>query len=115
MKKKNQAGWGEKVSEKGLPLARIPSNCFLARIATAVVSKAIIAEPLDRPLRSYYGLFGGVQGKKRIKPYQRVEIGEGRESKSQGWLWFFLMGSSVACRTLSNGSRMSVPICPNID
>ena len=48
--------------------------------------------------------------------HQRAEIErEGRESKSHSWLWFFLRGSSVACRTLSNGSRMSVPICPNID
>ena len=57
-----------KKGEKGLPLARIPSNCFFARIASATVSKAMKAEPLDRPLRSYYGSFGGFQGKKKVKP-----------------------------------------------
>ena len=50
--------------EVTVPLARIPSNCFFARIASATVSKAMMAEPLERPLRSYYGSFGGVQGKK---------------------------------------------------
>ena len=46
----------ERKKKKKLPLARIPSNCFFARIASATVSKAMMAEPLDRPLRSYYEL-----------------------------------------------------------
>jgi hypothetical protein len=35
------------------PFARIPSNCFLARVASATVSKETIAVPEERPLRSY--------------------------------------------------------------
>jgi hypothetical protein len=39
---------------KYTPLAKIPLNCFLARTASATVSKETIACPDERPLRSYY-------------------------------------------------------------
>jgi len=74
-----------------------------------------MAEPLDRPLRSYYLILWWIQGKNWHQRAETEREGIERESKSQGWLWVFSGGSSVACRTLSNGSRMSVPICPNID
>ena len=64
-------------------MARIPSNCFFARIAAATVSKAIMAEPLDRPLRSYYGSFGGVQEKKRVKPKKLVSACRDRRGREQ--------------------------------
>jgi hypothetical protein len=38
---------------KSLPLARIPSNCFLALAASAGVSNVMMATPDERPLRSY--------------------------------------------------------------
>jgi hypothetical protein len=37
-----------------LPLARIPLNCFFARVASAGVSNAMNAVPDERPLRSYW-------------------------------------------------------------
>ena len=37
-----------------LPFARIPSNCFLALVASSGVSKEMTAMPDERPLRSYF-------------------------------------------------------------
>lgn len=45
---------GKTLREKNLPFAKIPSNCFLARVASAAVSKVIKADPWERPLRSYF-------------------------------------------------------------
>jgi hypothetical protein len=46
-------------------LARYPSNCFFARVASTAVSKEMIAVPIERPLRSYC----------RIIFFQCVDVG----------------------------------------
>lgn len=58
---------GGRGKERVLLLARIPSNCFLALVASAGVSKVTTATPEERPLRSYCGRHGvelgcGLQG-----------------------------------------------------
>jgi hypothetical protein len=78
-----------------IPFAKIPSNCFLALVASTVVSKNMWATPEERPLRSY------------LKCENRTDSGVGLD--------FFQVNSVHSeVRTLICGSRMSVPICPKI-
>lgn len=68
-----------------LPLAKIPSNCFFALVASAGFSKVMIATPVERPRSSYYLRLAANKVDRLTGLNQRIGIERGRNS----WLGFF--------------------------
>lgn len=109
------------------PFASLPSNSFLARVASAGFSYVMMATPEERPLRSYFKAKGHVSGlaccSLPLKSQKRKRSSKPRLfNHSKGTTTEVTRRDDVTVcirirnhRTLISGSRTSVPICPKMD